>query len=260
METAAFRPGRRTSLQGRSSECALLDELLSAVRRGESRSLVLRGEAGIGKTALLEYLTAAASDLMVVGAIGVQSEMELPYAGLHQMCGPLLDRLESLPDPQREALEIVFGLRAGDAPSRFLVGLATLSMLAEAAEERPVLCIVDDAHWLDQSSALTLAFVARRLLAEPIGLVFAAREPGDRLRHLPDLLVLGLRNGDARSLRESTRARAGSAAVSTQFGRSPAATSRSLDRVRSAASDNRNRRFRRQGAERPQKSPTTARP
>jgi DNA-binding CsgD family transcriptional regulator len=203
METAAFRPGRRTSLQGRSNECALLDELLAAVRRGESRSLVLRGEAGIGKTALLEYLTAAASDLMVVGAIGVQSEMELPYAGLHQMCGPLLARLESLPDPQREALEIVFGLRAGDPPGRFLVGLATLSMLAEAAEERPVLCIVDDAHWLDQSSALTLAFVARRLLAEPIGLVFAAREPGDRLRHLPDLLVLGLHNGDARSLLSS---------------------------------------------------------
>src|ERR1051325_6099493 len=147
METAASRPGRRTTLQGRSSECARLDELISAVRRGESQSLVLRGEAGIGKTALLEYLTAAASGLVVVRAVGVQSEMELAYAGLHQLCGPLLDRLRALPAPQRPALEIVFGLSTGDAPDRFLVGLGTLSVLSEAAEECPVLCIVDDAQW-----------------------------------------------------------------------------------------------------------------
>ncbi len=190
-------------LLGRASECALLDGLIRDIRRGESRSLVLRGEAGIGKTALLEYLIAAAPDLMVVRAVGVESEMELAYASLHQLCGPLLHQLESLPGPQRQALEIVFGLSAGAAPDRFLVALAVLSLLSEVSEERPVLCVVDDAQWLDQTSALTLAFVARRLLAEPVGLVFAAREPGDQLRHLPDLDVGGLHDGDARALLSS---------------------------------------------------------
>ena len=164
---------------GRASECAVLDGLVDDVRRGKSRSLVLRGEAGIGKTALLEYLVESASDLTVVRAVGVESEMELAFASLHQLCAPLLDRLDRLPDPQRQALEIVFGLSAGAAPDRFLVGLAVLSLLSEAAEERPLLCVVDDAQWLDQASALTLAFVARRLLAERVALVFAAREPGD---------------------------------------------------------------------------------
>ena len=164
---------------------------------------MLRGEAGIGKTALIGYLVASASDVTVVRAVGVESEMELAYAGLHQLCGPLLDGLGSLPGPQRRALEIVFGLSAGAAPDRFLVGLAVLSLLSEAAEERPVLCVVDDAQWLDQGSAITLAFVARRLRAEPVGLVFAAREPGDQLRHLPDLRVVGLRNGEARALLSS---------------------------------------------------------
>jgi DNA-binding CsgD family transcriptional regulator len=190
-------------LLGRASECALLDGLIRDIRQGESRSLVLRGEAGIGKTALLDYLLAAASDLMVVRAVGVESEMELAYASLHQLCGPLLSRLESLPGPQRQALEIVFGLSAGAGPDRFLVALAVLSLLSEVSEERPLLCVVDDAQWLDQSSALTLAFVARRLLAEPVGLVFAAREPGDQLRHLPDLDVGGLRDGHARTLLSS---------------------------------------------------------
>ena len=152
------------------------------IRRGESRSLVLRGEAGIGKTALLEYLVESASELTVVRAVGVESEMELAFASLHQLCAPMLDRLERLPGPQRQALEIVFGLSAGAAPDRFLVGLAVLSLLSEAAEERPLLCVVDDAQWLDHASALTLAFVARRLLAEPVGIVFAAREPGEELR------------------------------------------------------------------------------
>ena len=195
--------GQRTGLLGRSRECALMEDLLSSVRRGESRSLVLRGEAGVGKTALIEYLVASASDMTVVRSVGVESEMELAYAGLHQLCAPLLDRLDRLPAPQREALRIVFGLSAGQPPDRFLVGLAALSMLSEAAEERPVLCVVDDAQWLDQSSALTLAFVARRLLAEPIGLVFAARDPGDQLRHLRELSVVGLRNGEARALLSS---------------------------------------------------------
>src|SRR5690349_13091576 len=191
-------------LLGRDDECALLDDLIADVRRGESRSLVLRGEAGIGKTALLEYLLASASDMHVAQATGVESEMELAYASLHQLCAPMLDGLERLPEPQRDALGIVFGLSAGRPPDRFLVGLGVLTLLSEVAEQRPLLCVVDDAQWLDQTSALTLAFVARRLLAEPVGLVFAAREPGEELRHVPDLELLGLVNGDARALLSST--------------------------------------------------------
>ena len=194
----------RTRLWGREQEFTLLDELVLSVRQGESRSLVLRGEAGIGKTALLEHLIGSASDFQVARATGVESEMELAFASLHQLCGTMLDRLGRLPDPQGEALRIVFGLRAGRAPDRFLVGLAVLSLLSEVAEERPLLCVVDDAQWLDQASALTLAFVARRLLAEPVGLVFAAREPGEELQHVPDLVVRRLVNGDARALLSST--------------------------------------------------------
>jgi DNA-binding CsgD family transcriptional regulator len=203
MESATPGSGSRTDLLGRDGERALLDGLIRDIRRGRSRSLVLRGEAGIGKTALLEYLIAAASDLTVLRAVGVESEMELAYASLHQLCGPLLHRLDSLPAPQRQALKIVFGLSDGAAPDRFLVALAVLSLFSEVAEERPVLCVIDDAQWLDQSSALTLAFVARRLLAERVGLVFAAREPGDQLRYLPELEVVGLRNDDARALLSS---------------------------------------------------------
>jgi DNA-binding CsgD family transcriptional regulator len=203
MESPFSAPGRHAGLRGRGSECALLDDLVSAIRRGESRSLVLRGEAGIGKTALLEYLIASASDLTLVRAVGVQSDMELAFASLHQLCGPLLDRLERLPAPQQQAMEIVFGLSAGEAPDRFLVGLAVLSLFSEVTEQRPLLCVVDDAQWLDQASALTLAFVARRLLAEPVGLVFGAREPGEELRHVPELEVHGVRNGDARALLSS---------------------------------------------------------
>src|SRR3954452_19336664 len=199
-ETAALSSGPGGRLRGRASECALLDELVSAIRRGESRSLVLRGEAGIGKTALLEYLIASAPDVTVVRAVGVQSDMELAFASLHQLCGPLLGRLERLPAPQRQAMEIVFGLATGEVPDRFRVGLATLSLFSQAAEHRPLLCVVDDAQWLDHASASTLAFVARRLLAEPVGLVFAAREPGEELRHVADLEVRGVRDSDARAL------------------------------------------------------------
>src|SRR5262249_11136135 len=190
-------------LRGRGRECAELDELIAAVRRGHSRALVLRGDAGIGKTALLEYLVSAASDLTVIRAIGVESEMELAYASLHQLVASLLDRTERLAARQRDALETVFGLGAGAAPDRFLVGLAVLSLLAEAAEERPLLCIVDDAQWLDEESALTWAFVARRLFAEPIGLVFATRESGHEVKGLPVLEVRGLRASDARALLNS---------------------------------------------------------
>jgi DNA-binding NarL/FixJ family response regulator len=197
-------PGRSAGLRGRASECALLDTVVDAVRRGEGRSLVVRGEAGIGKTALLEYLVRSASDLTVLRAVGVESEMELAYAGLHQLCASLLNRLDRLPAPQRRALEIAYGLSAGGAPDRFLVGLAVLSLLSEAADERPILCLVDDAQWLDRASALTLAFVARRLLAERVGVVFAAREPGGELAHLPQLEVCGLLRDDARALLGAT--------------------------------------------------------
>ncbi|MBV9681439.1 MAG: ATP-binding protein, partial [Solirubrobacterales bacterium] len=196
--------GRSAGLRGRASECALLDAVVDAVRRGEGRSLVVRGEAGIGKTALLEYLARSAPDLTVLRAVGVESEMELAYAGLHQICASLLDRLDRLPTPQRQALEIAYGLSVGDAPDRFLVGLAVLTLLSEAADERPVLCLVDDAQWLDRASALTLAFVARRLFAERVGVVFAAREPGGELTRLPELELRGLLRDDARALLGAT--------------------------------------------------------
>ena len=188
------------SLLGRVNECVLLDGVIDEVRRGRSRALLLKGEAGIGKTALLEYLVESASDLTVARAVGVESEMELPFASLHQLSGPMLDRLPSLPAPQRQALEVVFALSAGLVPDRFLVGLAVLSLFSQAAEERPLLCVVDDAQWLDDASALTLAFVARRLLAEPVGIVFAAREQRDELQHVDELEVHGLRRADARAL------------------------------------------------------------
>jgi DNA-binding CsgD family transcriptional regulator/tetratricopeptide (TPR) repeat protein len=203
MDRSLPLPGQHMSLRGRANECALLDEFAGAVRRGESRSLVLRGEAGIGKTALLQYLIESASDLTVVRAVGVESEIELAYASLQQLCGPMLERMERLPAPQREALEIVFGLSTGVPPDRFLVGLAVLSLLSDVAEERPLLCVVDDAQWIDHASALTLAFVARRLLAEPVGLVFAAREAGEELRDVTEMRVRGLREGDARALLNS---------------------------------------------------------
>ena len=187
-------------LRGRRTESALLDSVVAAVRRGESRTLVLLGEAGVGKTALLQHLIGAASDVRVLRAAGVESETELAFAGLHQLCAPVLDHIDRLPAPQRNALEVVFGLSEGSPPDRFLVGLGILSLLCEVAEERPLLCVVDDAQWLDRTSAGTLAFVARRLLAEPVGLVFAARESGEELKGLPELEVPGLRDEDARAL------------------------------------------------------------
>ena len=178
--------------------------MLSAVRGGESRTLVLRGQAGVGKTALLQHLIAEASDLQLVRGMGVESEMELAYASLHQLCTPLLDHLERLPPPQRKALEVVFGFTSGAPPDALLVGLAVLSLLCETAEVSPLLCVVDDAQWLDHASARTLAFVARRLLVEPVGLVFAARDPGEALAGLPELEVQGLHDGDARVLLASS--------------------------------------------------------
>ncbi|HTX10805.1 MAG TPA: AAA family ATPase [Solirubrobacteraceae bacterium] len=193
-------PGGTKALRGRRRESALLDGLLAAVQRGESRTLLLAGEAGVGKTALLEHLVGAARDLEVLRASGVESEMELAFASLQQLCAPMLDRIGALPSPQRRAVEVAFGLSEGVAPDRFLVGLAVLTLLSEAAEQRPVLCVVDDAQWLDRASGLTLAFVARRLLAEPVGLVFAAREAPEELQGVPQFEVPGLDQEDARAL------------------------------------------------------------
>src|SRR6202050_2869611 len=187
-------------LRGRRAECGVLDGLLEGVRGGRSAALVVRGEAGVGKTALLDYAVESAPDLMSVRAAGVEAEMELAFAGLHQLCGPMLDRLGGLAGPQRDALRIAFGLEEGPAPDRFLVGLAVLSLLSEAAGDRPLVCVVDDVQWLDRASALVLPFAARRLLAEAVLVIFAIREPGADLRGLPELIVEGLRHADAREL------------------------------------------------------------
>jgi len=196
-------PGRRTELRGRRRECAELDRLIDAVRGGESRVLVLRGEPGVGKTALLKYVIEHASGLHVARAAGVQSEMELTFAALHQLLEPLLGRLERLPVPQRDALRAAFGICPGPAPDRFLVSLAALGLLSDEDEERPLICLVDDAHWLDRSSAQALAFVARRLEAESVGLIFATRGGTDELAGLPQLEVDGLPADDARALLDS---------------------------------------------------------
>ncbi len=200
-------PGKPTSLCGRRSECDVLDGLVDGVRGTHrpvhSAVLVIRGEAGIGKTALLDYAVDSAPDLRVVRARGVESERELAFAALHQLCGPWLDRLGDLPGPQREAMETVFGIRAGPAPDHFLVGLAVLTLVSEVAAQRPLACVVDDAQWLDQASAQALAFAARRLRAEPVVMMFATREPGPDLRGLPELPVAGLPDADARTLLSS---------------------------------------------------------
>ena len=199
----AIGPSRASGLLGRRDECAALDRVVAGVRAGRSHVLVLGGEAGAGKTALLDHLVARSSGCRVARAAGVESEMELAYSGLHQLCAPMLDRLDRLPGPQRDALGAALGRTVGDdAPDRFLVGLAVLSLLSEVAEERPLLCVIDDAQWQDRASAQTLAFVARRLLAEPVGMVFAVREPSDGLdlAGLPRLDVGGLGDADARRL------------------------------------------------------------
>ncbi|MFD1522911.1 AAA family ATPase, partial [Pseudonocardia yunnanensis] len=192
-------------LRDRRSEREALDQLVEAVRVGEGRALVLRGEPGVGKTALLEYLVRQASDCRMAYATGIQSEMELAFAGLHQLCTPMLDLLDRLPSPQGDALSTVFGLSGGDPPDRFLVGLAVLGLLAEAAGERPLICVVDDAQWLDRASAQALAFAARRLVAESVGVVFAARD-GEvaELAGLAQLVVDGLPDAEARELLRST--------------------------------------------------------
>ena len=190
-------------LLGRGREREALERLLDAVRGGRGGVLVLYGEAGVGKTALLEYATEAGRAFRVARTVGVEAEMEIPFAAAQQLCSPFLALLDRLAQPQREALGVAFGLRSGPAPDRFLVGLAILGLLADAAEEQPLLCVVDDAQWLDVASARALAFVAHRLFAERVALVFATREAGEAFADLPELRVAPLGHRDARALLES---------------------------------------------------------
>jgi DNA-binding CsgD family transcriptional regulator len=186
----------------RTSEREVLNRLLAHAREGQSAVLVMRGEAGIGKTALLRYAAHQASGFRVAQVTSVEAEMELPFAGIHQLCAPLLDQLDALPQPQQDALNVALGLAAGDVPNRFLVGLAVLGLLSAAAEERPLLCLVEDSQWLDEASGLILGFIARRLLAESVAIVVAVREPNTRhdFDGLPELLLRGLAEEDARTL------------------------------------------------------------
>jgi DNA-binding CsgD family transcriptional regulator len=191
-----------TTLWGRPRERQRLDDALDAVRGGESAVVVLRGEAGVGKTALLDYAAGQANGCQVARIAGVESELELPFAALHQLCAPLLDHLTALPPPQAHALQVTFGLTSGDVPDRFLVGLGVLSLLAEGAAAQPLVCLVDDAQWLDQTSRQVLAVAGRRLVAESVLLLFGVRETGDErlLPGLPELTVAGLEAEDARQL------------------------------------------------------------
>ncbi len=195
-----------TPLMDRVHERNVLDELVSAVRAGESRVLVISGEPGVGKTALLDYAAGQAAHCRIMRLVGMQSEMELPLAGLHHLYAPLLDGLDGLPEPQQEALRTAFGISASPAPDRFMIYVAALGLLSAAAEERPIVCLVDDQQWLDRASAEALGFIARRLRAEPVGLVFACRIPGDELAGLPELTVTGLRDAEARALLDSALA------------------------------------------------------
>jgi len=187
-------------LLGRHSQLRTLDQLLVDVRAGKSAALVIHGEAGIGKTALLDDLASRASGCTVARAAGIESEMELPYAGLHQLCAPMGDGIERLPALQRDALRTVFGMHDGDPPTHFLVGLAVLGLLSEAAAGRPLVCLVDDAHWLDHASVQALAVAARRMVAESVALVFAVRTPSEELAGLPAMPLEGLSEEDAREL------------------------------------------------------------
>ena len=205
LEPAGPVRGSAAGLINRERECRLLDQLLAAVRGGGSRALVLHGEAGVGKTELLEYLSRQASDTgcRVVSAAGVEPEMELAFASLHQLCTPFLAQLSAIPKPQEDALSTTFGLITGPTPDRFLVGLAVLSLLAEVAAEAPLVCTVDDSQWLDGASAQVLAFVARRLGSESVAIVFAARATTPEMAGLPNTVVEGLADEHARTLLSS---------------------------------------------------------
>src|SRR6516165_9658525 len=191
-----------SGLLDRTNEREVLDELLAHVRKGQSGVLVVRGEAGIGKTALLRYAARHATGFRVAQVTGMEAEMELPFAGIHQLCAPLLDQLYALPEPQKDTLNVALCLAPGEVPDRFLVGLAVLGLLSAVAEERPLLCLVEDAQWLDDASGLILGFLARRLVAESVAIVVTVREPNNRrdFRGLPELTLRGLAEEDARAL------------------------------------------------------------
>jgi DNA-binding CsgD family transcriptional regulator/tetratricopeptide (TPR) repeat protein len=200
---ASLRWPGRPELTDRYSERRVLDQLVAAVRSGESQALVLNGEPGVGKTALLDYLADHAPGCRIARTAGVQSEMQFPFAGVHQLCAPMLDRLGRIPDPQRDALWTVFGIRAGPPPDRFLVALAVLSLLAEVAAEQPLICIVDDYQWLDMASAVALSATGRRLGTESVGLVLATPGPSSHLTGLAELAITGLSQADAHTLLDS---------------------------------------------------------
>jgi hypothetical protein len=194
--TGLARPAR---LVGRSREMSELADVVAAVRAGESRLLVLRGAAGTGKSALLDWAAGQADGMQVTRVTGVESEMDLGYAGLHQVVAPFFGELERLPGPQRSGLSAAFGMASGSAPDRFLVGLAALTLITESAVKRPVLCVVDDAQWLDRVSLEVLGFVARRLQADPVGMIFAVRDGERQAGPLAGLaqLTVGPLPGDA---------------------------------------------------------------
>jgi hypothetical protein len=200
---AGQAPGCR--LHGRRGECEMLDRLVADVRAGQSRVLVLCGEPGAGKTALLDDLVQRAAGCRIARVTGVEPEMEMAFAGLHQLCAPFLDRLGHLPDPQRDALRTAFNIQGGNVPDRCTVGMATLSLLSDLAGERPLVCVVDDAQWLDQASAQALAFVARHLAVGPAAVIFAVRPPAGAhdLAGLPELQLGGLADADARRVLDS---------------------------------------------------------
>jgi DNA-binding CsgD family transcriptional regulator len=187
-------------LLGRRREYDVLDRLLDAVKGGRSGVLVVQGEPGVGKSTLLDHVVTSSRGFRVARAVGVESERELPFAALQNLCASMLDRLDQLPDHQRDGLCVAFGLSTGAVPEPFLVGLAALSLLSEVALEQPLLCVIDDAQWLDQASAQALSFVARRLLADRVGLIFATREQAVELAGLPELILEGLDDHDARAL------------------------------------------------------------
>jgi DNA-binding CsgD family transcriptional regulator len=212
--TSTTRSGQRGSvapptssglrpLVGRDAELETLDELLATVRAGGSATLVLGGEPGVGKSALLEQLVASASEFQIVRAVGVEGEVDLPYAGLHQLCRSMSDAISTLPQPQADALGVAFGLSSGEAPSRYIVGLATLSLMSQVAAAKPLLCVVDDAQWLDPETTRALAFVARRLGADSVGVVLASRTIVEDLDGLPELQLAGLSAADSRALLDS---------------------------------------------------------
>ena len=192
-----------TALLGRSDECRTLDLMLETARSRQSSALVIRGEAGVGKTALLDYVAERASDCRVARVSGVESESEFGFAGLLQLlAGPMLDQLEDLGRPQRDALKRAFGLLDGPSPEPFLVSLAGLNLLSQVAERQPLICLVDDVQWLDRESVSALSFITRRLAAEPIAMLFGLREPSteQELDSVPELLLDGLSDADARLL------------------------------------------------------------